>query len=105
MSEILNSLNINGAFFEFLNDKLKHYEKNQKSKLESLEKVLQSLKNQDANILNSFEENLEKILNAKNLEELLNILIALNEDKMIKVYEDSYLKEKFPNVMVDQFLK
>ncbi|EDP6124077.1 hypothetical protein FWZ83_08710, partial [Campylobacter jejuni] len=42
------------------------------------------------------EENLEKILNAKNLEELLNILIALNEDKMIKVYEDSYLKEKFP---------
>ncbi|AON66277.1 hypothetical protein HLX16_001776 [Campylobacter jejuni] len=51
------------------------------------------------------EENLEKILNAKNLEELLNILIALNEDKMIKVYEDSYLKEKFPNVMVDQFLK
>ncbi|EJU5930323.1 hypothetical protein N4Z99_001778 [Campylobacter jejuni] len=35
------------------------------------------------------EENLEKILNAKNLEELLNILIALNEDKMIKVYEDS----------------
>ncbi|EOJ9183020.1 hypothetical protein ACM5SB_001664, partial [Campylobacter jejuni] len=82
-----------------------HYEKNQKSKLESLEKVLQSLKNQDANILNSFEENLEKILNAKNLEELLNILIALNEDKMIKVYEDSYLKEKFPNVMVDKFLK
>ncbi|EAH9435070.1 hypothetical protein ACY4SB_001356 [Campylobacter jejuni] len=51
------------------------------------------------------EENLEKILNAKNLEELLNILTALNEDKMIKVYEDSYLKEKFPNVMVDQFLK
>lgn len=51
------------------------------------------------------EENLEKILNAKNLEELLNILIALNEDKTIKVYEDSYLKEKFPNVMVDQFLK
>ncbi|HEG0893852.1 TPA: hypothetical protein SB793_001622, partial [Campylobacter jejuni] len=37
------------------------------------------------------EGNLEKILNAKNLEELLNILIALNEDKMIKVYEDSYL--------------
>ncbi|EOI0269217.1 hypothetical protein ACM13N_001721, partial [Campylobacter jejuni] len=22
-----------------------------------------------------------------------------------KVYEDSYLKEKFPNVMVDKFLK
>ncbi len=68
MSEILNSLNINGAFFEFLNDKLKHYEKNQKSKLESLEKVLQSLKNQDINILNSFEENLEKIEKLKQLE-------------------------------------
>ncbi|HEF6870612.1 TPA: dynamin family protein, partial [Campylobacter jejuni] len=68
MSEILNSLNINGAFFEFLNDKLKHYEKNQKSKLESLEKVLQSLKNQDANILNSFKENLEKIEKLKQLE-------------------------------------
>ncbi|RTJ98503.1 hypothetical protein [Campylobacter jejuni] len=51
------------------------------------------------------EENLEKILNAKNLEELLNILTALNEDKMIKVYEVSYLKEKFPNVMVGKFLK
>ncbi|EHP1712781.1 hypothetical protein KOH04_001664, partial [Campylobacter jejuni] len=51
-----------------LNDKLKHYEKNQKLKLESLEKVLQSLKNQDANILNSFEENLEKIEKLKQLE-------------------------------------
>ncbi|ELD1443881.1 hypothetical protein ACME3F_000260, partial [Campylobacter jejuni] len=50
------------------NDKLKHYEKNQKLKLESLEKVLQSLKNQDANILNSFEENLEKIEKLKQLE-------------------------------------
>lgn len=30
------------------------------------------------------EENLQKILNAN-----------LNKDKMIKVYEDSYLKEKF----------
>ncbi|EGO2362487.1 ATP-binding protein, partial [Campylobacter jejuni] len=68
MSEILNSLNINGAFFEFLNDKLKHYEKNKKSKLESFEKVLQSLKNQDINILNSFEENLEKIEKLKQLE-------------------------------------
>ncbi|EIA0527597.1 hypothetical protein UXU39_001480, partial [Campylobacter jejuni] len=50
------------------NDKLKHYEKNQKSKLESFEKVLQSLKNQDINILNSFEENLEKIEKLKQLE-------------------------------------
>lgn len=51
------------------------------------------------------EENLEKILNAKNLEELLNILIALNEDKMIKVYENAYLKERFPHLASSQFLK
>ncbi|HDZ4954575.1 TPA: ATP-binding protein, partial [Campylobacter jejuni] len=68
ISLILNSLDINGAFFDFLNEKLKHYEKNQKSKLESLEKVLENLKNQDANILNSFEENLEKIQKLKQLE-------------------------------------
>ncbi|HDZ4966324.1 TPA: dynamin family protein, partial [Campylobacter jejuni] len=42
ISLILNSLDINGAFFDFLNEKLKHYEKNQKSKLESLEKVLEN---------------------------------------------------------------
>ncbi|MFQ6342848.1 hypothetical protein [Campylobacter sp. VTCC 70190] len=51
------------------------------------------------------EENLEKILKAQNLEELLNILSFLNEGKMIKVYENSYLKEKFPNVMVGSFLQ
>ncbi len=51
------------------------------------------------------EGNLEQILNAKNLEELLNILIVLNEEKMIKVYENSYLKERFPNLAVDKFLK
>ncbi len=51
------------------------------------------------------EENLERILNAKNLEELLSILTTLNEDKMIKVYENSYLKEKFPHAVVDEFLK
>ncbi|AXP09197.1 hypothetical protein N4T57_00730 [Campylobacter hepaticus] len=51
------------------------------------------------------ENNLEHILKAKNLEELLNILSNLNKDKMIKVYEIAYLKEQFPNVMVDKFLK
>ncbi|NHG49968.1 hypothetical protein GRO02_000070 [Campylobacter jejuni] len=51
------------------------------------------------------EENLEKIMNAQNLEELLNILVALNEDKMIKVYENAYLKEKFPHLASSQFLK
>ncbi|MBM0636582.1 hypothetical protein LNU06_00830 [Campylobacter sp. VicNov18] len=51
------------------------------------------------------EENLEKILKAKNLEELLNILIVLNKDKMIKVYGNSYLKEQFPKLMAGNFLK
>ncbi|HEB9339736.1 TPA: hypothetical protein RZK43_001128 [Campylobacter coli] len=51
------------------------------------------------------EKNLEKIMNAQNLEELLNILVALNEDKMIKVYENAYLKEKFPHLASSQFLK
>lgn len=68
MGEILNSLDINGAFFNFLNEKLKRYENIQKSKLESLEKVLENLKNQDADILNSFEANLEKIEKLKQLE-------------------------------------
>lgn len=68
MGEILNSLDINGTFFNFLNEKLKRYENIQKSKLESLEKVLENLKNQDADILNSFEANLEKIEKLKQLE-------------------------------------
>ena len=33
------------------------------------------------------ESNLDEILKAKNLEELLSILIRLNENKMIKIYE------------------
>lgn len=50
------------------------------------------------------EENLTKITNANNLEELLNILLALNENKMLKVYENSYLKEKFPTLARNKFL-
>ncbi|TKX28865.1 hypothetical protein [Campylobacter estrildidarum] len=51
------------------------------------------------------EENLEKIMQAKNLDELLEILILLNDNKMIKIYENSYLEEKFPNLAADKFLK
>lgn len=51
------------------------------------------------------ETNLEKILKAKNLEELLNVLIVLNQDKMIKVYGNSYLKEQFPKLMAGNFLE
>ena len=39
------------------------------------------------------------------LTELLDILVALNEDKMIKVYENAYLKERFPHLASSQFLK
>lgn len=68
MGEILNSLDINGAFFNFLNEKLKHYEKTQKSKLQKLEKILEALKDKNTDILNSFEENLEKIEKLKQLQ-------------------------------------
>lgn len=50
------------------------------------------------------EENLTKITNANNLEELLNILLVLNKNKMLKVYENSYLKEKFPTLTRNKFL-
>ncbi|MBK2001080.1 hypothetical protein ACD575_03480 [Campylobacter sp. LH-2024] len=51
------------------------------------------------------EENFEKIAQAKNLDELLEILVFLNDNKMIKIYENSYLEEKFPNLAADKFLK
>ncbi|MBZ7939595.1 MULTISPECIES: hypothetical protein [Campylobacter] len=51
------------------------------------------------------EENFEKITQAKNLDELLEILILLNDNKMIKIYENSYLEERFPNLAADKFLK
>ncbi|ARJ57175.1 hypothetical protein [Campylobacter cuniculorum] len=51
------------------------------------------------------ESNLDEILKAKNLEELLNILVRLNENKMIKIYEKNYLKEKFPHLAQSQFIK
>ncbi len=73
MGEILNELNINGKFFDFLNERLQNYENTQKVKLKSLEKNLKSLKDKNTNIVNSFEQNLEKITRLKQLEmELLN---------------------------------
>lgn len=50
------------------------------------------------------EENLAKITNASNLEELLNVLSNLNENKMLKVYENAYLEEKFPTLARNKFL-
>ncbi len=51
------------------------------------------------------EENFKEISQAKNLEELLNVLVRLNENKMIKVYEQDYLKEKFPLLAGSEFIK
>ncbi|ARE81284.1 hypothetical protein [Campylobacter helveticus] len=51
------------------------------------------------------EKNFKKISKAKDLNELLDILVSLQKDKMIKVYENSYLEEKFPTLTKDNFLK
>ncbi|WP_270982627.1 hypothetical protein [Campylobacter upsaliensis] len=51
------------------------------------------------------EKNFKKISKAKNLNELLDILVYLQKDKMIKVYENSYLEKKFPALTKDNFLK
>ncbi|WP_072216675.1 dynamin family protein [Campylobacter coli] len=70
---ILKDLDINGAFFAFLNERMKNYEVLQKEKLASIEHLINNLKNQNADILFSYEENLEKIAKLQQLEvELMN---------------------------------
>ena len=51
------------------------------------------------------EENLNKIENAKDLNELLEILKELNLSKMLKVYDNETLKEYFPNLAKSAFIK
>lgn len=51
------------------------------------------------------KKNFKKISKAKDLSELLDILVSLQKDKMIKVYENSYLQKKFPTLTKDKFLK
>ncbi|WP_144584488.1 dynamin family protein [Campylobacter coli] len=73
MGAILKDLDINGAFFAFLNERMKNYEVLQKEKLASIEHLINNLKNQNADILFSYEENLEKIAKLQQLEvELMN---------------------------------
>lgn len=73
LGNILKELNINGAFFTFLNEKLSRYETLQKEKLTHLEHLLDEIQNKNTNILSSYENNLEKIARLKQLEmELLN---------------------------------
>ncbi|ECK7025201.1 ATP-binding protein, partial [Campylobacter coli] len=55
---ILKDLDINGAFFAFLNERMKNYEVLQKEKLASIEHLINNLKNQNADILFSYEGNL-----------------------------------------------
>lgn len=70
---ILKDLDINGAFFAFLNERMANYEVLQKEKLASIEHLINNLKNQNADILFSYEENLEKIAKLQQLEvELMN---------------------------------
>ncbi|EHO5377900.1 ATP-binding protein, partial [Campylobacter coli] len=70
---ILKDLDINGAFFAFLNERMKNYEVLQKEKLASIQHLINNLKNQNADILFSYEGNLEKIAKLQQLEvELMN---------------------------------
>ncbi|EOG4015488.1 dynamin family protein [Campylobacter coli] len=70
---ILKDLDINGAFFAFLNERMKNYEVLQKEKLASIEHLINNLKNQNADILFFYEGNLEKIAKLQQLEvELMN---------------------------------
>ncbi len=70
---ILKDLDINGAFFAFLNERMANYEVLQKEKLASIEHLINNLKNQNADILFSYEENVEKIAKLQQLEvELMN---------------------------------
>ncbi|KAA6225203.1 MULTISPECIES: hypothetical protein [unclassified Campylobacter] len=51
------------------------------------------------------EKNLKKITKTKCLDELLNVILKLNDDKMVKIYAKDYLKEKFPILAKSDFLK
>ncbi|TKX31345.1 dynamin family protein [Campylobacter estrildidarum] len=70
---ILEQLDINGTFFVFLNEKLRNYENIQKEKLNNLKSLMSKIKDKNANILNSYKSNLEKISRLQQLRtDLLN---------------------------------
>lgn len=50
------------------------------------------------------KRNCSKLYKAKNLEELLHILLQINQSKMLKIYGNDYLKEKFPVLAKNNFL-
>ncbi|MBZ7935169.1 dynamin family protein [Campylobacter sp. B0100352/1] len=64
---ILQSLDINGAFFHFLDKKLQDYEEIQKEKLKNIEDLMNKINDKNSNILTSFEDNLQNIAKLKQL--------------------------------------
>ncbi|KAA6231006.1 ATP-binding protein [Campylobacter sp. LR264d] len=61
LNKMLDSLNINSTFFNFLNEKLQHFEKMQNEKLQNLQALLSNLNNENVNFTSAYEENNEKI--------------------------------------------
>ncbi|MBZ7939388.1 dynamin family protein [Campylobacter sp. W0014] len=64
---VLQSLDINGAFFHFLDQKLQDYEEIQKEKLKNIEDLMDKINDKNSNILTSFEDNLQNIAKLKQL--------------------------------------
>ncbi|MBZ7965498.1 dynamin family protein [Campylobacter molothri] len=67
LENILQSLDINGAFFHFLDKKLQNYEEIQKEKLKNIEDLMGKINDKNTNILTSFENNLENIAKLQQL--------------------------------------
>lgn len=51
------------------------------------------------------EGNLSKILKARDLDQLLAVLVRLNKHRMVKVYERGCLERKFPALAQSKFIK
>ncbi|ECH7264952.1 ATP-binding protein, partial [Campylobacter upsaliensis] len=73
LDKILENLDINGNFLNFLNEKLAYFEKNVKEKLRNLTNLLQNLEKEHFDFAQNYEANLEKIAELKELQkDLLN---------------------------------
>ncbi|MCR2039960.1 dynamin family protein [Campylobacter helveticus] len=73
LDKVLENLDINMSFFNFLNEKLVHFEKSVKEKLKNLTHLLKNLEKEQFDFTQNYEENLKKITQLKELQkELLN---------------------------------
>ncbi|MCR2064972.1 dynamin family protein [Campylobacter helveticus] len=73
LDKVLENLEINMSFFNFLNEKLVHFEKSVKEKLKNLTHLLKNLEKEQFDFTQNYEENLKKITQLKELQkELLN---------------------------------